>query len=265
MIHLCARYVRIQRDISDRCPHTRGRFIPVRVGVLSNWVVWVCVWQAIIGAVAGVLLPSDFPQIVAALGSEEDKARLALLLQEVDVLQVDFEKEQGIHSEEEIKALQERREEAARLRKNISEAKSQLGSASWLDAQHFWQVTQEVDFVNACQDRLNELETQLDSNTGAAWENLQAGLERIKNLAVKCMVVRVYFEKRRGIIPALLAKFLDGICRYGVRAAANVAIVLSPCAPAAKLTLLHYRHGAICRRNVDGNFFGTSKTSFPKR
>ena len=89
----------------------------MRVGVLSNWVVWVCVWQAIIGAVAGVLLQSDFPKIVAALGSEEDKARLALLLQEVDVLQVDCEKEQGIHSEEEIKALQERREEAARRRR----------------------------------------------------------------------------------------------------------------------------------------------------
>ena len=77
-----------------------------------------------------------------------------------------------IHSEEEMKALQERREEAARLRKNISEAKSQLGSASWLDAQHFWQVTQEVDFVNACQDRLNELETP------RVWQALQMVVER---------------------------------------------------------------------------------------
>jgi hypothetical protein len=66
----------------------------------------------------------------------------------------------------------------------------------------------------------------LGGTTGPAWDNLQAHIEKLKGLAVKCLVLRVSLEKRRGLISALLAKHIKGLEPYAGEMSMGVSAAL---------------------------------------
>jgi hypothetical protein len=178
-----------------------------------------------IGAATGVLLPEDFASVVIALGSDQDKQGLEVLLAEKAELQAAFDAEEAARKSA-TKALAARRQEAIRLRDAISRGKADLESEAWVDAQPFWEVINRREFVDQCRQQLNVLQEYFAGTTGPAWDNLQAHIEKLKSLAVKCLVWRVQLEKRRGIIPALLAKHIKGLEPYAGEMSMGVSAAL---------------------------------------
>lgn len=165
--------------------------------------------QDLVGAICGVLLPSDFAAIVAALGDSRLQEQLKALEEEERQLDAELHAEQ----ERQRAGMEAVEREIALLEGALQAAERDLRDDEWVEHAQFWEVEARRRWVQSKAGQLEGLWLRAQGH-GPAYHALLRHQSKVRGLAVQALTSKVADDKQQRTMGLALCKAVPGMQEF---------------------------------------------------